>query len=166
MMSFSADFLSPRRAVSLNRHTGPHPSAGSLAGSSPRSRRLRQTRFFKRAFKRVVEHALLLLLFLLEMTELILPNFPRVQCVTCCGPTPMTGVAGAFPREAQGTPLARTYRRPLITPMASPWSREPTSWWWRYRGPSVAKMLRCRSEAKQAHACRVWVHFDCEPPFS
>ena len=39
----------------------------------------------------------------------------RGQSVTCCGPTRMTVVAGAFHHAALATPLVKTSRRRLIT---------------------------------------------------
>lgn len=42
----------------------------------------------------------------------------RVRCVTCCGVTQMTGVAGGFLLEVLGTPLAKIYQKHLITLMA------------------------------------------------
>ena len=55
----------------------------------------------------------------------------RAPCVTCCGLTPMTVVAGAFPRGVPGTPLGRTSARPSTTPTASRSCRGPTNSSWR-----------------------------------
>ena len=55
----------------------------------------------------------------------------RAPCVTCCGRTPTTGAAGAFPRAGLATRLAKTSRRRSTTPTDSRSSRARINSSWR-----------------------------------